>query len=263
MARTHRADSAGDAGSTDTVAAFPTRYLPAPKVRELPPEPQRFVRLIGPGIIAAGVGLASGEFILYPVHRLPGRAGVRLGGAGRPDHPVLPQHGDRAVHARHRGDRAHRIQPVLAALGAGLRAPHLLREPVAGLGHELGDPGHLPVRRRAALDRHRHADHDRADPHAGSGRLRRPRARSDAQGGRGPAPVRRRRRRRDRRVGVARPPPGRHRGADPGRANSASRCCSARWPSPAAAAGRTSCRRTGSATRASAWAPTSPAWSAR
>ena len=33
---------------------------------ELPPIPARAWRLIGPGIVAAGVGLASGEFILYP-----------------------------------------------------------------------------------------------------------------------------------------------------------------------------------------------------
>jgi len=66
VARTHSADSTGDAGPTDTVASFPTRYLPPPQVRELPQEPQRFVRLVGPGIIAAGVGLASGEFILFP-----------------------------------------------------------------------------------------------------------------------------------------------------------------------------------------------------
>src|SRR5215213_7294206 len=33
---------------------------------ELPPMPDGTWRLIGPGIVAAGVGLASGEFILYP-----------------------------------------------------------------------------------------------------------------------------------------------------------------------------------------------------
>jgi hypothetical protein len=32
----------------------------------MPEEPRRYWRMIGPGIIAAGVGLASGEFILYP-----------------------------------------------------------------------------------------------------------------------------------------------------------------------------------------------------
>jgi hypothetical protein len=46
--------------------AFPTRYLPRPEVRDMPDQPRRFWRLIGPGIIAAGVGLASGEFILFP-----------------------------------------------------------------------------------------------------------------------------------------------------------------------------------------------------
>lgn len=32
----------------------------------MPPSPANYRKLIGPGIIAAGVGLASGEFILYP-----------------------------------------------------------------------------------------------------------------------------------------------------------------------------------------------------
>jgi len=45
---------------------FPTKYLPAPEVRELPAPPRQTWRIIGPGIVAAGVGLASGEFILYP-----------------------------------------------------------------------------------------------------------------------------------------------------------------------------------------------------
>src|SRR5215213_10616795 len=46
--------------------AFPTRYLPGPEVRDLPVAPARYRKLIGPGIVAAGVGLASGEFILFP-----------------------------------------------------------------------------------------------------------------------------------------------------------------------------------------------------
>ena len=40
--------------------------LGKPEVREMPAEPKQYWRLIGPGIVAAGVGLASGEFILYP-----------------------------------------------------------------------------------------------------------------------------------------------------------------------------------------------------
>ncbi len=52
--------------TADVVRAFPTRFLPGPVVADLPEEPRKYRRLIGPGIIAAGVGLASGEFILYP-----------------------------------------------------------------------------------------------------------------------------------------------------------------------------------------------------
>ncbi|XVU29001.1 Nramp family divalent metal transporter [Actinoplanes sp. CA-054009] len=43
-----------------------TKHLPAHEIRELPEPPANFRRVIGPGIIAAGVGLASGEFILFP-----------------------------------------------------------------------------------------------------------------------------------------------------------------------------------------------------
>jgi len=52
------------AGRESVVARFPTTLLPAPEVREMPAPPPRWLKLIGPGIIAAGVGLASGEFIL-------------------------------------------------------------------------------------------------------------------------------------------------------------------------------------------------------
>ncbi len=45
---------------------FPTKHLEAPEIRDLPEPPRSFRHVIGPGIIAAGVGLASGEFILYP-----------------------------------------------------------------------------------------------------------------------------------------------------------------------------------------------------
>jgi hypothetical protein len=46
--------------------AFPAKALPRPQVKGMPPAPTAYRKLIGPGIIAAGVGLASGEFILYP-----------------------------------------------------------------------------------------------------------------------------------------------------------------------------------------------------
>lgn len=40
--------------------------LPDLVVAELPPPPSSTWRIIGPGVVAAGVGLASGEFILFP-----------------------------------------------------------------------------------------------------------------------------------------------------------------------------------------------------
>jgi hypothetical protein len=58
-------DSAGVPSETVT-AAFPARHHAKPQVRDMPEPPRRYGRMIGPGIIAAGVGLASGEFILYP-----------------------------------------------------------------------------------------------------------------------------------------------------------------------------------------------------
>lgn len=61
-------DDAGTGEKTraGVAAAFPTRYLPSPQIRDMPDEPSRYGRMIGPGIIAAGVGLASGEFVLFP-----------------------------------------------------------------------------------------------------------------------------------------------------------------------------------------------------
>ena len=57
-----------DQGSNGPSAAdaFPTKYQPRPEVRDMPDAPVAYRKLIGPGIIAAGVGLASGEFILFP-----------------------------------------------------------------------------------------------------------------------------------------------------------------------------------------------------
>jgi hypothetical protein len=56
----------GDSAPTSVVDRFPTRHLARPQVRPLPEPPASTWRIIGPGVIAAGVGLASGEFILYP-----------------------------------------------------------------------------------------------------------------------------------------------------------------------------------------------------
>ncbi len=60
MATTH------PAGERTAADAFPSSHLDRPQVRDLPAPPPSLSRMIGPGIIAAGVGMASGEFILYP-----------------------------------------------------------------------------------------------------------------------------------------------------------------------------------------------------
>ena len=40
--------------------------LPVREVREMPAPPRNYWRLVGPGIVAGGVGLSSGEFVLWP-----------------------------------------------------------------------------------------------------------------------------------------------------------------------------------------------------
>jgi hypothetical protein len=52
--------------SGSAAGLFPTHILGRPEVRDLPAAPENTAKIIGPGIVAAGVGLASGEFILYP-----------------------------------------------------------------------------------------------------------------------------------------------------------------------------------------------------
>ena len=42
------------------------RELPEFSTAELPPPPASAWRIVGPGVVAAGVGLASGEFVLFP-----------------------------------------------------------------------------------------------------------------------------------------------------------------------------------------------------
>ena len=40
--------------------------FPPPELRDLPEPPRNLWRIVGPGIVAAGVGISSGEFILWP-----------------------------------------------------------------------------------------------------------------------------------------------------------------------------------------------------
>ncbi|MET9020611.1 Nramp family divalent metal transporter [Actinopolymorpha sp. NPDC004070] len=53
-------------GEPDSSSALSTRHLPGARVRDLPAPPTQTWRVIGPGLVGAGVGLASGEFILWP-----------------------------------------------------------------------------------------------------------------------------------------------------------------------------------------------------
>jgi hypothetical protein len=48
------------------VGAAKNDGLPAREVRDLPDPPRNYWRIVGPGIVAAGVGLSSGEFVLWP-----------------------------------------------------------------------------------------------------------------------------------------------------------------------------------------------------
>jgi hypothetical protein len=65
MAREIRREP-GDASDAGAVATtFPSKYLPPVTYRDMPDSlPLR--KVLGPGVIAAGIGLASGEFILWP-----------------------------------------------------------------------------------------------------------------------------------------------------------------------------------------------------
>ena len=120
------------------------------------PEPVSLRRMLGPGIIAVGIGMAAGELILWPyIHgpgRLPGCCGWR---AGHPGGAVRHQHGDRALHPGHRPGRGRRRAfPLVEGLGH----PHLRRRAfqyLAGLGDERDH------RLTFALGGERHLDHDR------------------------------------------------------------------------------------------------------
>lgn len=67
MATTSTAEQKqGPRAASDVAAALPSRYLPPVEIRELPEPPASFGKVIGPGIVGAAVGLAAGEFILWP-----------------------------------------------------------------------------------------------------------------------------------------------------------------------------------------------------
>ena len=108
-------------------------------VRDLPDPPRNLWRIVGPGIVAAGVGLSSGEFILWPF--IASQVGlIFLWGAvlGVVTQFFLNMEIERYTLAT--GETALTgLQPVLEALGAGAGGHGVLREPVAGVGDERGD----------------------------------------------------------------------------------------------------------------------------
>jgi hypothetical protein len=55
----------GPGGVGAVATTFPSRYLPPVTYKDMP-EPLPLRKVLGPGVIAAGIGLASGEFILWP-----------------------------------------------------------------------------------------------------------------------------------------------------------------------------------------------------
>src|SRR4026209_2169093 len=52
--------------ATMPVASAREEGLPVREVRDMPEPPRNYWRLVGPGIVAGGVGLSSGEFVLWP-----------------------------------------------------------------------------------------------------------------------------------------------------------------------------------------------------
>ena len=122
--------------------------LPPREVRDLPDPPRNYWRLVGPGIVAGGVGLSSGEFVLWPF--IASQVGlILLWGAlvGVVTQFFLNMEverytlatGETAVTGFNRFWKHWGL--VFAVLG-------VLREPVAGMGDQLRDACVLPVRRR-------------------------------------------------------------------------------------------------------------------
>jgi hypothetical protein len=54
------------ASNHPSATSSPTPQVTTPLLRDLPEAPRNLWRIVGPGIVGAGVGLSSGEFILWP-----------------------------------------------------------------------------------------------------------------------------------------------------------------------------------------------------
>ena len=142
----------------------------------MPEPPRNYWRLVGPGIVAGGVGLSSGEFVLWPF--IASQVGLVLlwGALRRRRHAVLSQHGSGALHAGDWRNGRHGLQPLLEALGTRVRGARLLRESVAGMGDQLGDACQLSVRWQSNDHCRRQSARHRLQPDLRTGGLRRARA---------------------------------------------------------------------------------------
>jgi hypothetical protein len=117
---------------------FPTKHLPGVSVRDVPEPPRSVWRVIGPGVVAAGVGLASGEFILWPyIASQVGLVFLWAAAIGIGTQWFINMEIERYTLAT--GETALTGFSGSGGTGAGVRDPRVLREPVAGLGDELRD----------------------------------------------------------------------------------------------------------------------------
>ena len=168
------------------------------------PEPLPLRKVLGPSVILAGVGRRLRRVHPLAVHQRQRGDRVPLPGRRRRDHPVLPQHGDRALHARHGRDRDRRVRALLEAVGHPLLLLRGRAEHLAGLGDRRRDDVDLPRGRVTDRDRDHRAAVDRGGVDDVAGRLQVARARGVLQGRADDRLPDRRDLRRDRPVGVGR-----------------------------------------------------------
>ena len=126
--------------------------LRAREVRDMPDPPRNYWRLVGPGIVAGGVGLSSGEFVLWPF--IASQVGlILLWGAlvGVVTQFFLNMEVERYTLAT--GETAVTgFNRFWKHWGLVFAILVLFRQPVARMGDQLRDAGQLPVRRQPDHD---------------------------------------------------------------------------------------------------------------
>ena len=172
------------------VATFAKKVYAPREVRDLPDPPRNYWRLVGPGIVAGGVGLSSGEFVLWPF--IASQVGlILLWGAlvGVVTQFFLNMEVERYTLAT--GETAVTgFNRFWKHWGLVFAVLVLLRESVARMGDQLRDAGELPVRRQPDHDRDRQPARHRLLADVRAGHLRGARA-ADLRQSRGGADSRR------------------------------------------------------------------------